>query len=55
MMTVAVPTAPPTTGTSSYQHFKRKLYSGKSETYDLSKVIVIDTKIHIKLIERHQN
>jgi hypothetical protein len=51
MMNIAVPTAPPATVSSSYQQFKRKLHSGKSETYDLSKVIDEDIKIHISLIK----
>jgi hypothetical protein len=50
-MNVAVPTAPPTTVSSSYQNFKRKLYAGKSETYDLAKVIDIVIKIHISLFK----
>ncbi|CAF3882877.1 unnamed protein product [Rotaria sp. Silwood2] len=37
MMTVAVPTAPLTTVGSPIQQLKRKLYSGRSETYDLIK------------------
>jgi len=51
VMNVAVPTAPPTTVSSSYQNFKRKLYAGKSETYDLAKVIDIVIKIHISLFK----
>jgi hypothetical protein len=50
-MNVAIPTAPSTSVTSSYQQFKRKLHSGKSETYDLTKVIDIYTKIHISLLK----
>ncbi len=47
MLNVAVPTAPPpTTVSSSYQNFKRKLYSGRSEIYDLSKVINTIIKTH---------
>ncbi len=50
-MNIAVPTAPPTSVSSSYQNFKRKLHSGKSETYDLAKVIDIVIKIHTSLIQ----
>jgi len=50
-MTIAVPTAPPTTVGSPLQHLKRKLHSGKSETYDLGKVIDIDIRIHIGLFK----
>jgi hypothetical protein len=43
---MTVPTAPVTTVTSSYQHLKRKLHSGKSETYDLTKVTDITHKTY---------
>lgn len=41
MMTVAVPTAPPTTVSSPIQQLKRKFYSGKFESFDIIKVILI--------------
>ncbi len=50
-MNIAVPTAPPTSVSSSYQNFKRKLHSGKSETYDLAKVIDNVIKIHTRLFK----
>ncbi len=50
-MNIAVPTAPPSTVSSSYQHLKRKLHPGKSETYDLAKVTKIAMKIPIRLFK----
>ncbi len=52
VMNVAIPTAPPTTVTSSLHHFKRKLQSGKTETYDLAKVTdIILRMIHTSLFK----
>lgn len=50
-MTVAAPTAPPTTVGSPFQQLRRKFNPGKSEIYDLAKVIEINIRKHISLFK----
>jgi hypothetical protein len=45
-MPFAVPTAPPATVSSPLQQLRRKLYTGRSDTYDLLKVIDIDKSLY---------